>query len=159
MLTAQAAPSAPPAQTDAEAKPQRRTGLLIGGILGALVLIVGAVVGIALVANTLNAAPDPQETEDVVDPKEVLPAGTPEVTELAGVRNGAQVSFTWTNPEPQDGDYYIWEQIVLSGESKSEKANEPTVTFTPQGAGQVCIEVSLVRADGDFAEPVRGCVD
>ena len=159
VLTAQAAPSAPPAQTDAEAKPQRRTGLLIGGILGALVLIVGAVVGIALVANTLNAAPDPQETEDVVDPKEVLPAGTPEVTELAGVRNGAQVSFTWTNPEPQDGDYYIWEQIVLSGESKSEKANEPTVTFTPQGAGQVCIEVSLVRADGDFAEPVRGCVD
>ena len=160
VLNAQAAPAAaPPAPTDAEAKPRRRTGLLVGGILGALVLVVGAVAGIALVANTLNAAPDPQETEDVVDPKEVIPVGTPEVTELAGVRDGTQVTFTWTNPEPQDGDYYIWEQVVLSGESKTEKANEPTVTFAPQGTGQVCIEVSLVRADGDFAEPVRGCVD
>ncbi|WP_406247068.1 serine/threonine-protein kinase [Microbacterium sp. M] len=161
VLTAQAAPAPAAASvpTDAEAKPRRRTGLLIGGVLGALVLVAAAVVGITLVANTLNAAPDPQETEEVVDPKEVIPVGTPEITELAGARNGAQVTFTWTNPDPKDGDYYIWEQVVLSGESKSEKANEPTVTFTPQGAGEVCVEVSLVRADGDFAEPVRGCVD
>ncbi|MFB7251428.1 serine/threonine-protein kinase [Microbacterium sp. NPDC056234] len=153
------APGAPQAaSTEGDPKPRRRTALIIGAVVAGLVLVAGAIGGISLVANTLNAAPEPEETEQVVDPKEVVTSVVPRVTELAGARSGSQVTFTWTNPEPEEGDYYIWEQVVLSGESSPEKANEPTVTFAPQATGETCVDVSLVRADGRASASVRGCI-
>ncbi|WP_243231934.1 serine/threonine-protein kinase [Microbacterium sp. CIAB417] len=158
---APAAPSAaaPEAAVDAEQKPRRRIGLVIGGIAAAVVIIAGGVAGITLAANSLNAAPEPEETTDVVDPQDVVGSIIPQVTDLAGERSGSEVTFTWANPDEQDGDYYIWQQVVLSGETSSEKAQEPTVTFTPEGEGEVCIDVTLVRTGGRSSEPVRGCID
>ena len=150
------APAAPaPSETDQPRR--RRVGLMVGGIAAAVVLVAGAIVGVNLVASSLNATPTPDETDSVVDPQDVVSTLVPQVSELTGTRNGAQVTFTWTNPGPQEGDGYIWEQIVLSGESTPARIDTPSVTFTPEHAGEVCVEVSLVRSDGRASDPVRGC--
>ena len=55
--------------------------------------------------------------------------------------------FTWANPDPQEGDFFVWALAELGGEPQWQRTDETTVTV-PAGEDRVCIEVSLVRADG-----------
>ncbi|GAB3598366.1 serine/threonine-protein kinase [Microbacterium tumbae] len=158
---ASSAPVLPTGTAAAEAPPPRprgRTGWIIGAIAAGAVVIAGGIVGVNALAAGLNAQPDPTETEQVEKPQDPYSTAVPAVTELEGVRQGDQVSFTWTNPDEQDGDAYIWEQITLSGEGASERVTEPTATFSAPGGGEVCIDVILTRSDGRASEPTRGCV-
>ena len=155
---APASPGVAPTEAE-EPSRRRRVGWIIGAIAASAVVVAGVLVGVNLLVTTLNAQqPDTDETEQA-EPQDVVSTAVPPVTDVTGVREGDRVTFTWTNPDEQDGDFYIWEQVVLSGENGSEQVSAPTVTFTPQGSGEVCIDVSLVRADGRASEAVRGCVD
>ncbi|WP_309102970.1 serine/threonine-protein kinase [Microbacterium sp.] len=154
---APAEPIAPPvADRPAHARPRSRRGLWIGLVAAGIVLVVGGIIGLNALVSGLT--PEPIATDEPVDPQDVLSDAVPKVADLAGVRQGDQVTFTWTNPDPLEGDLFIWSQVVVSGEVDPQQTAEPTAQLTA-GAGTVCIDVILRREDGRAADPVRGCVE
>ena len=69
--------------------------------------------------------------------------------------------FAWENPDPQDGDRYLWGVLEPTGEPDLTLVDAPTVTVpaADAAAGQVCVEVRIVRADRRVsADPAQGCV-
>ncbi|UWF77723.1 serine/threonine-protein kinase [Microbacterium neungamense] len=104
--------------------------------------------------------PEPAETSaEPVDPQDPISAIVPPVTELTGSRSGETVSFRWTNPDPQEGDSYIWYQVTLDGPGDPANTTENTVTLPGAHPERTCIEVILKRADGRASPESRGCVE
>ncbi|WP_067196796.1 serine/threonine-protein kinase [Microbacterium sp. XT11] len=156
---APSAPSVTPSSegaVGAQARPSRRTGLWVGLGAAAAVLVVAAVVGLNALAAGL--APEPEATPESPEPQDVVSDVVPKVGELTGSRTGDQVSFTWVNKAPLDGDSYIWNVVNVSGEVDPQQSTEPAAHFTA-GPGTVCIDVMLRRDDGRASEPARGCVE
>ncbi|KNY05414.1 serine/threonine-protein kinase [Microbacterium sp. GCS4] len=158
LAPAQTPPPGAPGASEAEpATPRSRTGLWIGLIAAGVVVVVGGIIGLnLLVANA--PTPDPVATEEEVDPKDVVSDVVPQVSDLVGTRTGVQVTFTWTNTDPLEGDSFIWMPIELDGSGAASTTTETTATITGAPAGQVCVDVALRRKDGRASEPVRGCV-
>ncbi len=155
------APTAPGA--DSEAAAPRRTGKL-PYILGAALLVL--IVGVGGLVFALNSGGSPAG-EDVVasdEPVDQIDVGNsvvPGPTAVTGAPAADGVVFTWTNPEPEDGDTYRWSLVTPGQVNQAVKASTATVTVPyPEGGGpgtQVCIEVALVRGDGRGSEPTTGC--
>jgi serine/threonine protein kinase len=130
-------------------------------LAGAGVVIVGAVVGIGAVLSSTDSPTDPVTTpsgnkpvDDVVQPRQVpAPAG------LEGTVAEDSVVFTWTNPDPAEGDIYLW-GVVVGDEAVALETTPDTTVTVPMGDGdQTCIEVHIRRADGRAsAEPAVSCV-
>lgn len=149
------APAAPAPPAAAPRPRGNRAWLWILIALVGLGVLIGAS---ALVITQLNAGgstPKPAETE-VADPQDVVPEAVPKVSVPVGVSDGTQMTFTWENPSPKDGDGYLWYTVDLNGEGKPALISEPTIAV-PVAEGQTCIEVILRRADGRSSEAVRGC--
>lgn len=149
------APAAEPVMADPKRK--SRAGIWIGAAAAAVVLVGGVVVGIGL----LNGAgePDPIASQDEIVPQNPVSEAVPKVDRLAGTRDGTAITFSWSNPSPEDGDLYLWNTVDLAGSGGTETTKETTVAFEGAASGQVCIDVMLRRGDGRASEPVRGCVE
>ncbi|KJL29492.1 serine/threonine-protein kinase [Microbacterium oxydans] len=145
----------PAAQPAAPSAPRSRRGLWIGLIAAAVVLVVGGIIGLNALVAGLEPEPNPQASEETVDPQNPISEAVPKVTDLQAARAGDQVTFTWTNPDPLEGDTYLWTDLDPSSDGAVNKAEQPTATVT--AAGQVCIEVMLRRNDGRASDTVRTC--
>lgn len=133
---------------------RRRRGILLGACV---VVVVSAAVGVAIMAGghpaSQTSSVPTSAPLDVVDQGEV-----PMVTDLVGVADGADVVFSWTNPEPQQGDAYLWRTVMPGTTTTFAPIDSPTVTIPAEGTGRTCIEVVLRRADGSSAaDGVQGC--
>ena len=151
---AAAAPSAAPTG--------RRRGQVAAGVAAGVVVVAAvAVAGILALrpgADELEPSPAPEPS-----PTSVVVTAVPTPADLAGsVRADGTAVFTWANPDPQDGDAYIWNVVVPGEQPVVERIEESTVTVAPAGAaapgGEVCVEISIVRADGRASTtPAVGC--
>ncbi|MFT3798011.1 serine/threonine-protein kinase [Microbacterium sp.] len=143
---------ATPAPAATDAAPRSRRGLWIG--VAAAVLVVG---GVATAASLLAPpVPEPEESASVA-PQDPTDGLVPVVTDLTGSVQGSDAVFTWTNPDPQDGDTYLWYPYTLDGDGQADATSEPTVTLPMDAAGKTCIAVTLRRAGGGAGDEVRGC--
>jgi len=135
-----------------------RTGRVLAAV-GSVVAIAAAVVAVVLLANRPQTEPGPVAGTEFPGPASTLAQTVPAPTNLFGARQAdGTVVFTWTNPDAQDGDTYLWGVRTATGEPQLQIAEEPTVTVTPEGTGEVCIEVSVVRADRRASTvPAEGC--
>ncbi|MGP6176347.1 serine/threonine-protein kinase [Microbacterium sp. A196] len=154
LTPAPAAPASAPAQ---ESPRKPRVGIWITIAAAAVVLVGGVIVGVNLM-NT-GEEPAPVATQDEVIPQDPVSDAVPIVGDLTGVRNGAAVTFSWTNPSPEDGDMYLWHTVDLAGAGKTETTEDTSVTVESGAAGQVCIDVMLRRGDGRASGPARGCAE
>ncbi|MDR7160352.1 protein kinase domain-containing protein [Arthrobacter sp. BE255] len=145
--------SRPPIATesvpDVPADPGKRNLWLAiaGGTLLALAVVVGVVV------STSAPPPAPVVTEQVSKPPaDALDNGTvPDVTDLVGeMGSNGKVVFTWTNPQPKEGDTYKWNarDFVTREPGPFQKATEPRAEVEPAPGNITCIQVMIVRADG-----------
>ncbi|MDQ0644057.1 serine/threonine-protein kinase [Microbacterium murale] len=157
VLHARAEPTAESTEAPGD-KRRSRVGLWVTVAAIAAVLIGGTVVGINVVSGG-EADPDPIVTQDVVDPKDPVSDAVPRVEELTGTRAGTAITFSWSNPAPEDGDLYLWNTVDLAGPGATETTETTTMTFQGSATGQVCVDVMLRRGDGRASEPVRGCVE
>jgi serine/threonine-protein kinase PknK len=132
---------------------------LLLAFTGAAVLIVAIVVGIVLASS----APEPKVAETAhinKPPADALDNGTvPDVADLNGVlgANG-RILFTWTNPQPKDGDSYKWRltDFVTREPGPYQVAKETRAEVAPAPDRNItCIEVMIVRVDG-AASPMEG---
>ncbi len=144
------------AETPAPATSRARRGLWIAlSTALAVVVVIGAIVGLNVLVAGIDPAPEATES---VEPQDVAPDFVPKVVELGGTRQGEQIVFTWVNRDPQEGDSFIWNVVSVSGPGEIQQAPEPVVQVAAS-PGTVCIDVMLRREDGRVSEPVRGCVD
>ncbi|HEY0185862.1 MAG TPA: serine/threonine-protein kinase [Cellulomonas sp.] len=137
----------------------RRTGRLLAGA-GAVLVLVGAVLAVVLIGGS-GDAPELAATDGFADVRPTVTGTVPSPTGLVGTRTAAgTVEFTWTNPDPQDGDRYLWGVLSTVGETSfASPTDQALAVVTPDGEGEVCIEVSIVRADRRAsATPAEGCV-
>jgi transcriptional regulator, malT family len=124
-----------------------------------LIVLVGVVVTVVVLVNRNNAATTPNETGSPsasAKPVDPLAAAVPAVTDLSGSVSGSEVTFTWTNPDPQQGDRFRYAVRDPRGGSVSELTSETTVTVTAL-AGDTCLEVHLVRLNGRESQPATVC--
>ncbi|WP_194397212.1 serine/threonine-protein kinase [Microbacterium atlanticum] len=153
--------AAPPAETETDAAPRRpRTALWIG--LGAAALVVVAVIiGVSLPGMLSGTGPAATEPTATSRPQDPIAAVVPPVVGVAGAPADGGVRFTWTNPDPQDGDFYIVELVDLADSTPAVETVETTEIIVPAAAaGQTCVDVTLVRANGtqqQDPEKTRGC--
>ncbi|MCC2336630.1 serine/threonine-protein kinase [Cellulomonas wangsupingiae] len=154
------APPAPPRPVGVPDGPASRRGARVAAVAGAVV--VAAVVGV-LVATLGDSAPGGTvaPSDELAAPQTgSVAAPVPAPHSLEGTRAAdGSVTFTWQNPDPQDGDRYLWGVLAVTGDPTMALVDEERVTVpADQATGEVCIEVSIVRADrSSSARPVQGC--
>ncbi|MBC7291760.1 MAG: hypothetical protein H5T83_10590, partial [Actinotalea sp.] len=139
----------------------RRRRVVVGALAG--VVVVG-VLGAAAV-QAFAPAPD----EDVAAAP-ARPAGSPAVpavravpapVDLVGATTAdGSVVFTWSNPEPEEGDRFVWGVVVPGQDATLAPVDEPTVTVPAAIGGPTCVEVALVRQDGrSSTRPAVACAE
>jgi serine/threonine protein kinase len=121
------------------------------GISGGTLLALAAVVGL-VVANAAPNEPKVVETQQVSKPPaDALDDGTvPNVQNISLARTPGEpniIEFSWTNPQPKDGDTYKFrtKSVLEEGPYESSFIEYGAIAYR---GGPVCLEVILVRADG-----------
>lgn len=120
-------------------------------------IVTGSVAAVVLLATVgvgaVYAFGPKEQPEDVVTtaspaPNPMRPVPTP--TNLTGELVDGTAVFTWSNPDPQEGDRYLWNVAEVGEEPVTEIVESPTVSVPATGE-RVCIEVVLVRTDGRYS--------
>jgi hypothetical protein len=154
-----------PQEAEAPAAPGR--GRVATGLVVALVAVVAALaVTLAVVlwpesAEEPGGDPAPVAVgagDDPAPPADNLGGLVPAVTELEGKAAGDEVVFTWTNPDPEEGDTYGWRVPEALEEAHYQQVEETTVTVDRADAGETCVEVVIVRRGAFSIEPQGVCV-
>lgn len=147
-----------PVETPPEPSEKRSRLLPILGGVAALVVVGGGIAAVALLGpggENPNAAPTPKATSDIV----TTGVPTPESVSVSPVGDGSSVTFAWSNPEPEDGDTFIWRRVGGAADDQPKTAKEATVTLDSITPGtQVCIEVVTRRSSGKVSgDPLEMC--
>jgi hypothetical protein len=149
--------AAPVDETPPPAPKPRRLLPLIGA--AAAVLVVGGGIVAAIVfgpeQQNPNAGSTPKATSDIV----TTGVPTPESVSVAPVGDGSSVTFTWSNPEPEDGDSFQWRRAGAAADEMPKNTTDPSVTLDSLTPGsQVCIEVAIRRSSGKVSgDPLEMC--
>lgn len=152
------APQPGSAADDGEEVPHRKRGPLAGILVGLMVLAGVVVGGLAV----LNGQP---EDEPVVAPPTQAPAdalagvegAVPPPADIAGEADGNNVVFTWSNPEPKEGDVYRFRTVTVTDEGEWDRTVQTQAPVVANPNGQTCADIQIVRANGTASEPERAC--
>ena len=88
---------------------------------------------------------------------DVVAGVVPAAADLVGEASGDDVVFTWSNPNPVDGDTYLWRLLDPLGESQYTETAETTVTVPAASDGRTCLEVLIRRSGKTSVEPAKAC--
>ena len=69
--------------------------------------------------------------------------------------DGTAVTFSWSNPDPQDGDVYYWARAESPAERQVVHETEVTVSGIVPGS-RVCVNVEIGRT-GRTSQPLVIC--
>jgi len=120
-------------------------------VSGAVVLVLAVIVGIVLASST-PAAKVAKTDEVSSPPPDALDNGTvPSVEGLSAARKPEDpniIVFTWTNPQPKEGDTYKYRYKSAKADGAYETTASTETFVSGLGEPPVCLEVILVRADG-----------
>jgi serine/threonine protein kinase len=134
-------------------------GVLIGGAVAAALSV--GVIAVAVVGGDRSGGSAATTTAgfgDDVGGDGEIPAPKP-VTELVGVAEGEQVTFTWSAPDALPGDYYEVATEVDGGEREVSNTSDLSVVVDAPSDSTVCLRVVAFR---NFAAPsiaTEQCVD
>lgn len=86
----------------------------------------------------------------------------PQAVNLNGTSDGRNVTFTWNNPKPEDGDAYAWAEIengsTAPGTHTTIVHDTKVLVKSDKAKPQTCIQVSIVRTDGRMSDsPTTAC--
>ncbi|MHA7269318.1 serine/threonine-protein kinase [Arthrobacter sp. HLT1-20] len=129
------------------------------GLGSGLVLVAAVVVGIMVfLSGGAPATVDPQAQKTSPPPTAlIVGAEVPPVTDLAAAPKNGGSEWSWNNPDPQEGDKYLWASVsaVDTGTFKPITDNRAFVVDDPNG--QSCISVKLVRKNGQTSAESKKC--
>ncbi|WP_105567540.1 serine/threonine-protein kinase [Microbacterium halophytorum] len=131
----------------------RRWPWFVGGGIVVAALAVGAAFGLP----ALLGDQEPDDPGPTSEPKDPIAETPPAVGDLEARAHGDEVTFSWSNPDPQEGDTYQWGIDVPGGQISFADTRETSVTVDARHP--TCIEVYLVRADGVASPAATTCAD
>ncbi|MBF4992950.1 protein kinase [Arthrobacter gandavensis] len=130
-------------------------GRLIAGLAGAAL--------VAAVAAAAVLAPDPEPRPEAAQPSQPpsnalggLEGSVAPPSDLTGVREADSAVFRWDNPDPQEGDIYLWRTVTATSKGELVRTSEAGAEI-PATTAQTCIEVQVARANGRASEPAAVC--
>ena len=156
-------PVAPPVATPAAPEPaapapKPRGRGIVGWIIGAAALLVALGVAAAIVFGgpvvpvEPTAGPTPTGGAVVIDS---IP--TPQIAGSPAV-DGSTLTFTFTNPEPEDGDVFVWRISNRTASEPLHTAEGASFAITDYApASTVCLEVSILRSGKTSSNPYETC--
>ncbi|WP_394278106.1 protein kinase [Microbacterium sp.] len=158
------APAAPGAGTPSATAPTAPKKSSRGALWALLGVAAAAVVVVTVVLIATMFGPPADETgpapttSEEPQPQDPVAAFVPPLADGNGRIDGENAVFTWNNPDPQDGDSYIWSRVTLDGGGSDPRAIPETSVSVPLGGDdQACIDVALRRVDGTVSEDTRIC--
>jgi hypothetical protein len=109
--------------------------------------------------SKLIGGPPSEATQAPVDDGgPVLDTGVPSPVDgvVTVSPEGTEYSFTWSNPDPKDGDQYVWQQV---GEDGRHPTDQPAAVITDELGTNVCVQVTILRENGaESPAPLKVCV-
>ncbi|NUL47784.1 serine/threonine protein kinase [Cellulosimicrobium funkei] len=134
------------------------------GIIASLVVLVLGIVGAVWLANNLAVQPREDPDPTFISGSPGLPVPEPEdpVAAAEGVTASAEAGeavFTWENPDPKDGDTYMWRTTTATGKGRITTADEATASTPVLNGDRTCIEVVVIRSNGKQSDPTVGCLE
>ncbi|MDF7665538.1 serine/threonine-protein kinase [Bifidobacterium sp. ESL0745] len=86
----------------------------------------------------------------------------PQAVNLIGTSDGRNVTFTWDNPKPEEGDAYAWAEIenesTAPGTHMTVVHDTKVLVKSEETKPQTCIQVSIIRPDGRMSDsPTTAC--
>jgi Protein kinase domain len=128
--------------------------ILTGAVLALLAVGIAVVLltrgtetGAGTTPLSITDGPDDQGA-DLVQP----------VTDMTSAIVGSDILFTWTNPETQPEDRYRWERTRHNDPQQKGTVDETRVAVPiDQQTRDLCIQVTVIRANGTFSPPVEHC--
>ena len=154
-----AAPAPAPVATPTEpAAPTSKRGLVIGIVSVIALLLVGAVVAASVIVGGIRTEkPDTQQTTEPGGGSAIIDQSVPNPENGVGTpsADGTSVTFTWDNPDADDGDTYRYARSETPNDRMPAKG--PTVTIDGVTPGAlVCIDAYIQRA-GQLSNPLTIC--
>ncbi|MDM8084131.1 protein kinase [Cellulomonas cellasea] len=132
----------------------------IGSVSAVLVVAVLAGVAALTLGGRDNAPIGPGSTATELAAPTVGGVSTvvPAPAGLEGRRTADGVEFTWSNPDPAEGDQYLWGVRTATGGTELELVAERRVSVPAAPDEPVCVEVSIVRANrASSSQPAEAC--
>ncbi|MHA7306148.1 serine/threonine-protein kinase [Arthrobacter sp. TMN-49] len=152
------APAAPQPQPPAPPAAPARKRLWLG--LGSgLVLLAAVVVGLVVFLNGgANQKADPLVQESATPaPALIVGAEVPPVKDLAAAPKNGGSEWSWSNPDPQPGDKYLWASVSAVDTGAFKPITEKRAFVVDDPNGQSCISVKLVRTNGQTSPETKKC--
>lgn len=148
--------SAVPAGPPADGRPRAVSrGRILAGVAGAAL--------VAAAAAALVLAPDPAPRPDTAPPSQPpsnalggLEGAVAPPSGLSAVQQAGEAVFTWENPEPQEGDIFLWRSVTATSKGELVRTSQAEAVL-PAAGGETCIEVQVARANGRASEPAAVC--
>ena len=138
-------------------RPRARVIVLGAAALAIAVVVVLLVVNVMGGRTVVTVQPTGSISAQPVDPAPRTGV-VPQVAELAGKVAGGTAVFGWRNPDPQEGDTYLWRLVEPGVTHTYAEVAEPKVSVPAVRGAPTCIEVVLRRANGRAAaEPAQEC--
>lgn len=114
--------------------------------------------------TSVNKAGEPESSASSAPELAGTVETVPSPANVSGTFNDdGTVTFTWRNPDPQDGDKFMWRRVSSGNDgdataTSAVSTTEQKVSLDAGEATQVCIKVSLVRDSGHASdEEAIGC--
>ncbi len=124
-----------------EVRRTRVSGWVVG--LAATVVCAAVVAGIAWSAHgSPRPTPSPTQGSSQNADSGDLPLG---VVSITATRTGAGITFRWTYDGAEASDTFFWR---VAGSTTLVTADQPSVTVVDEPGKQLCIQVEVIRDDG-----------
>jgi hypothetical protein len=120
--------------------------LIAGAVTAGIVLGGGPTVPTAETSRTPGAGGDA-----------IVAASIPSPTIGAVVPAETTLTFTVVNPDPQEGDEFLWKRFDRPGEQLRAIAGDQIVVDGYTAGATVCIDVSIKRGTKTSADPLQEC--
>lgn len=137
----------------------RRTGII--SLVVGLAVVAAVIVGIVLFApKTSSLDTSGGNGTDSDGQSAIIGGAVPTPVLVDATRNGAEVTFTWSNPAPEDGDKFLWQRTDgASSDHQVNSTSDPSAVISGVDSGsKVCISVDIRRENGSVsANSLEAC--
>ncbi|MEY2848526.1 MAG: hypothetical protein RI885_1191 [Actinomycetota bacterium] len=146
-----------PGPVGPESRRRRRTDRLVIGVAGGAVVVVAVAVALSLTVFGRPTGPDIVRPTAGQDGPVVL-GQIQSPTLVSSTVEGSELVFTVENPDPVEGDIFLWRRTGLTSAEPPRSTEEGRIVVPDYTAGQtVCISVTIVRAGRESANPLEPC--
>ena len=149
-------PAAPAAPVVAVTAGNRNRLVLWGGIAAA-VLIAGAVTAGIVLGGVPTAPTAASSAAPGAGGDAIVASAIPTPSIGAIVPAETTLTFTVVNPDPQEGDEFLWKRYDRPGDQLRAIAGDQIVVDNYAAGQTVCIDVSIKRGTKTSADPLQEC--